>query len=424
VRGLAARATPTIPDLEAAVGQVLDRRLQAGSDRPLAVALSGGGDSLALALMAAAWAKAAGRPLRVLTVDHGLRPESVRWTQACAASAQRLGAAFQAVAWTGPKPATGLPAAARAARHRLLADAARTDGARVILMGHTADDAAEARRMRAEGASTPEPREWAPSPAWPEGRGVFLLRPLLAVARADLRGWLAARGEAWIDDPANDDLRYARARARRAGGETAAGPEPPDAALLARTAEPTPEGGLTIVREALRAADPAAARRFLAAACLCAAGTGRPPAAERVLRIAERIAQRDGAFTTTLAGARIEAGAEIVRFLREAGEAARGGLAPLSLAPGETGVWDGRFEIAAERPADIRRLAGLAVRLPREQLARLRALPPAARLGLPALVENGRVFCPLLADVPRIRIAPLAQDRLLAACGAVEAEPA
>jgi tRNA(Ile)-lysidine synthase len=423
VRGLTARNSDAVPDLPAAVGRILDRRLRRDSGRPLAVALSGGGDSLALALMAAAWAKAADRPLLVLTVDHRLRRESAGWTAACAATAARIGAEFEAFAWEDEKPDAGLPAAARAARHRLLAEAARQAGARVILMGHTADDVAEAWRMREAGSTTPEPREWGPSPSWPQGRGVFLLRPLLGVSRAALRAWLADRGERWIDDPANDDLRYARARARRAAAAASASPEPADAAPLARAAEPVWDGGLSVARALLRAAEPAAARRFVAAACLCAAGTDRPPAGDRVLRLIERLAGH-GPVATTLAGARIEAEAGTARFGREAGEAARGGLAPLRLAPGETGVWDGRFEIAAERAVEIRRLAGLAVRLPRDQLARLRSLPPAARLGLPALVEGGRVFCPLLADVPRVRIAALSHERLLAACGAVEAEPA
>jgi len=293
----------------------------------------------------------------------------------------------------------------------------------VILMGHTADDIAEAGRMRAEGSTTPEPREWGPSPAWPRGRGVFLLRPLLGVSRASIRAWLAARGETWIEDPANDDLRYARARARRASTAPAEPAEAADAAPLARLAHPTPDGGLSLPRAALRDAEPAAARRLLAAACLCAAGASRPPAAERGLRLLQRLVA-PGDVTATLAGARIQADAQSVRFLREAGEAARGGMAPLRLEPGETGVWDGRFEIAADRPADIRRLAGLAARLPREQLARLRALPPASRLALPALVEDDRVFCPLLAEMPWIRVTPLAHPRLLAACGAVEREPA
>ncbi|MDO9249546.1 MAG: ATP-binding protein, partial [Phenylobacterium sp.] len=124
--------------LTAAVHEVLDRRLLSASPAPIAVALSGGGDSLALTLMVADWAKVRGRSLLVLTVDHGLRAESAAWTRSCAATADRLGADFQALAWEGDKPATGLPAAARSARHRLIADAARAAGAKVVLMGHTA----------------------------------------------------------------------------------------------------------------------------------------------------------------------------------------------------------------------------------------------------------------------------------------------
>ncbi|MBS0363877.1 MAG: tRNA lysidine(34) synthetase TilS [Proteobacteria bacterium] len=374
--------------MAATVGAVLDRRLRRDSPRPLAVALSGGGDSLALALTAARWAKDAGRRLLVLTVDHGLRPESVAWTRTCAAIAARLHADFQALTWTGEKPATGLPAAARAARHALLADAARCAGARVILMGHTASDVEEAARMRAAGSTTPDPREWAPSPAWPEGRGVFLLRPMLGLSRADIRAWLSAGGETWIDDPANDDLRYARPRARQA--QASSGVEvlhpPPDVRGLASACRPDAEGVLTSRRADLAAAQPAALARFVAAACLSAAGTTRPPSRDSAARLAARLAA-DEVFVATLAGARIEAGSEAVRFRREPGEAARGGLQPLHLKAGETGVWDGRFEMTAEHDLQVR---------------------AAGRSTLP--------------DIAGAR--PLAHDRLLAACGVVEREPA
>lgn len=403
-----AASPPGILDLDAIAGEVLDRRLAAGSARPVAVALSGGGDSVALLAVAARWARACGRPLLVLNVDHRLQPESAGWTEACAARAADLGAEFKSLAWTGGKPLRGLPAAARAARHARLADAAREAGARVILMGHTADDVREARAMRATGSTTPDPREWAPSPAWPEGRGVFLLRPLLAVARADIRAWLAARGERWIEDPANADLRYARARARQTPGALA---DPRDPVLprdLAALCRMDGAGVLTIGRAALRS-DPRNAPAFIGAACLCAAGATRPPAAARLHALSTCLLG-ETTFAATLAGARIEAGGAEVLFLREPGEAARGGLAPLAIAAYETDVWDGRLEI--DGPVEVRPVAGRAATLSAADRRTLSAFPAKARAAMPMDAD---------ALVPA---RPLALARLHAACGLVEREPA
>ncbi|MES2343291.1 MAG: tRNA lysidine(34) synthetase TilS [Pseudomonadota bacterium] len=398
--------------LTAEVHEVLDRRLLSPSPAPIVVALSGGGDSLALALIAADWARAHGRSLLILTVDHRLRAESAAWTQACAATARRLGAGFRALAWEGEKPATGLPAAARTARHRLIADAAREAGAKVVLMGHTASDRLEATAMRQAGATTPSPREWSPSPVWPEGRDVFLLRPLLTRTRADIRAWLAERGETWIEDPANEDVRFARARARAglSGAETDEVATVPDLADLARAATDL-AGGLALPRAALLKAP----RAFLAIACLCAAGTARPPRSDRLARLAPSLS---GDFTATLAGARIEADGDQVRFLRDAG---RQGLTPLTLAAGATGVWDGRFEITTERPVTIQALAGQAAGLPASQRATLQRLPAGARGTLPFIAGEGS---PMLTQIPDLSARPLALDRLRAACGVVEREPA
>jgi tRNA(Ile)-lysidine synthase len=411
-------------DPSAAVAAVLDRRLDAASVRPLAVALSGGGDSVALLLAARHWAEARGRPLVALNVDHRLQPASAAWTQACAELAVRLGAGFRALAWTGEKPQRGAPAAARAARHRLLAEAARACGARVILLGHTADDVAEARAMRRAGSTTPEPREWSPSPVWPEGRGIFLLRPLLALRRAALRDWLAGQGASWIEDPANADLRYARARARAglagAGEIPLAQAAPLRLATLGRIA---PWGGVALAREAWRTPAADEAERWLGLACVCAGGGARLPAGAARERLAERLGG-SAPLTATLAGARVEADAGEIRIVREAGEARRGGLAPLALPAGEPAVWDGRFELTSRVAGlEARPLAGLARRLPPDQQRALAALPAAARPGLPAVVDRtGGVSSPLLGASP-VACVPLAEARLRAAAGLVEREP-
>lgn len=400
--------------LTSQVHAVLDRRLKPRSVAPIAVALSGGGDSHALTLMAAEWAASRGRSLLVLNVDHQIHPRSRAWTAACAGLAERLGASFRALAWEGEKPPHGLQAAARIARHGLLAQAAREAGASVILLGHTAGDLHEAAAMRAEGSTTPSPREWAPSPAWPEGRGVFLLRPMLGLGRADLRDWLRARGESWIDDPSNDDMRFARARARAAGPKGAAAPDAPPEQTAAQVlpAEVDRAGVITMPRSGLPG-------RLTAAACLCAAGSSQPPRGDRLARIQTLIVSAAGGVAT-LAGARIEAAGEVVRFMREPG---RGAAPVLDLATGLTGVWDGRFELAADRPMRVAQLAGHMARLDPSERRALQTIPAKARGGLPVVIEDRRVRCPALAPVAGLEIRCLVSERLLAACGAIECEP-
>ena len=400
--------------VEAAARAAFDRRLDRTAPGPLAVGFSGGGDSLALLILTLAWGRAHKRPVLALTVDHQLQPASAGWTASAVATARRLGALARALAWEGPKPETGLPAAARDARHRLLADAARAAGAQVLLLGHTADDRAEAAAMRAEGSSVGDPRDWSPSPVWPEGRGVFLARPLLTTSRADLRRFLRKRGEGWLDDPANDDPRFARARARL----SAANEAPP--LDFENHEAPRDLGALTGDDGVIALPRAALTPTTLAAACLCAAGHDRPPRRREIDALMARLTT-DGAVTATLAGARIEADDATVRVAREAG---RKGVPEVILPIGDVTIWDGRFEILADEPGLIvRGLSGLAARLPPEQRAALARIPAFARAALPAVVSTeGAVTCPILAERPGMRIASLVTARFAAACGVVTRE--
>lgn len=415
------RLTTAAADLPGGVHAVLDRRLRRESAAPIAIGLSGGGDSHALTLAAASWARQHGRRLVVLTVDHQLRPESRDWTRACAALATRHGLEFHALDWAGDKPAQGLPAAARAARHRLLADAARKIGAHVVLLGHTASDLDEAAAMRAGGSSTPSPREWSPSPVWPQGRDIFLLRPMLGLDRAYIRDWLAAKGETWIEDPSNSDLRFARPRARAAmtaGGAAPSAEPSDDLAQLARRAAVRPAGVISLLRMDLAAPE---APKLIAAASLCAAGTARPPRGDRLERLT--LALRGNApVTATLCGARIEADTHEARFMREAGEIRRGGLPELDLQ--DQDVWDGRFEICSPQAVRIVALAGHAASLPAAERDALRSIPAHARGGLPVIIAaDGAVTCPVLNSSGPVSVRSLAHDRLLAACSVIVREP-
>ena len=420
------------------------RRLDAASPAPLALALSGGGDSLALLHLACAWARKGGRPVLALTLDHRLNPDSADWTRFAADAARAAGAQWRGLSWDGPKPSTGLPAAARAVRHALIAEAAREAGAGVVLFGHTADDVAEAALMRA--TDVPDLgtlREWSPSPAWPEGRGVFLLRPLLGISRGALRGWLQARKLDWLEDPANEDQRFARARARtalstahpgesrdpgvffgeRAGFRKNLGPGfRRDERDWGGEAVVGPDGSISIPRQAIVHADPEAARRFLAAALLCASGGVRPPRTVALDRLLARLAAEE-TVTATLAGSRVVAEGETVRFGREAG---RKGLESRALDPGRMQVWDGRFEVQADAPGlTLRSLAGFAARLSKTDRAALTAIAAAFRPALPVLSDDaGSVALPGPLGSGAGRIRALAGGRLAAACGLIAQESA
>ncbi len=362
----------------------------------MTVALSGGGDSVALLMLAVDWARANGRRVLALTVDHGLNPESRDWSRQCETVARTAGADWRELRWTGDKPATGLPAAARKARHALLADAARAAGAAVILLGHTADDVAESDLIRAEGTPIGRLREWAPSPAWPEGRGLMLLRPLLGERRAMLRDLMTSRGLDWIEDPANADLRFARARARAALRGADAG-SASDAAEVQRpwTWRAHWSGAFEVDREMSPA--------FLAALALSAAGTDRPPRGERVQRLRNRLAA-PGDFGATLAGAAFSTWRDRVLVGREAG---RTGLPSLRLEAGRPEAWDGRFQITAVASAVVVAAGGCRDALSDQDREVTRRVRQGDAAALPVLVRDDG-SAPVLAwrDAEVVTLAP------------------
>lgn len=185
-------------------------------DKPIALAVSGGGDSIALLEMTHDWAVRAGRELTVFTVDHGLRAASQDEAAQVAAHCDRLGHRHATLNWNAPKPSQS---AARAARYRLLCHAARQHGATCILLGHTRDDVVETalirRRRGVRDATVAGPVPVSPAPVWPEGRGISLIRPLLYESREDLRAFLADRDTTWAEDPSNDAAAFERVRVRQ-----------------------------------------------------------------------------------------------------------------------------------------------------------------------------------------------------------------
>jgi len=212
----------------------------------LVLAVSGGPDSTALMCLAARWAASLKRKPKLLavTIDHGLRAESKREATGVARLARKLKVPHRTLRWTGKKPKTGLPQAARQARYRLLGDAARKSGAAHVLTAHTLDDQAETvliRLLRGSGmtglgamqkVSVIPGRALArtrnPDTSTEQGSGfrvrgqeaaprnddILLVRPLLEIPKARLIATLKATKISFAEDPTNRDPRFTSARLR------------------------------------------------------------------------------------------------------------------------------------------------------------------------------------------------------------------
>lgn len=407
---------------------------------------------MALLHLAADWARRRGRRLLTVTVDHGLNPDSPTWGQTCRCACEALGVDWIERRWEGDKPATGLTAAARAARHGLIAETAHEAGAKVVLLAHTADDIAESDWMRAQGTTLGALREWSPSPVWPQGRGLMLLRPLLGERREDLRTFLTARGAGWVEDPSNADVRFGRSRARAALNPLPAG----DGLRLAEHSEASSRKGeglalpvgpgqvntspLAASRRpldrakadrltALGRSSPlplgegfavgrAVSERVLAATLVCVSGTSQPPRGDRLEPLAVRIAAGED-FIATLSGARIVAQAGAVLIGREPGDLRRRQVPDVQLEPGRAAVWDGRYELTtSESGWTVTSAQGRLAALSDADRAILKTAPGWARPALPVLIRDDRP-APVLAwrAAEVLALAPRRLDLALSALG-------
>ena len=188
----------------------------------LVLAVSGGPDSTALMVLATRWRDSLKTKPKLIavTIDHGLRKESKREAAGVARLARKLKIAHRTLRWNGRKPSTGVQEAARAARYRLLGDAARKAKATHILTAHTLDDQAETVLIRmARGSGLTGLRAMAKVSPLPvaqraEDAEIYLVRPLLDVPKSRLVATLRAAKIDYADDPSNRDPRFTRVRLR------------------------------------------------------------------------------------------------------------------------------------------------------------------------------------------------------------------
>ncbi|MHA1597976.1 MAG: tRNA lysidine(34) synthetase TilS [Alphaproteobacteria bacterium] len=326
----------------------------------LAVAVSGGPDSMALTLLADAWARRRGGRITALTVDHGLRPESAAEAARVGGWLAGRGIAHEILVWDDDKPVTGVQAKARAARYRLLGDWCRRAGVLHVLLAHQQDDQAETFMLRLGAGSGVD--GLAAMSGVRETSHMRLLRPLLTVPRRALLATLTGHGQDWIDDPSNDDPTYARVRIRQslargdgvdipilaettirmAGARMAL--ESEASRQMARCCRVLGSGYARLDAGALFDSEDEISLRVLARVLMCIGGREHAPALAKLERLHDSL---KGATLGRLPGAtlgrcRVVADAPGgISVFRES----RGLPVPLRIDAGQTVHWDGRFSL-------------------------------------------------------------------------------
>ena len=372
---------------------------------PIAVAVSGGADSIALLRLLKDWAQSAGSPMTALTVDHGLRPgsadESVRVGRWCAA----MGVAHDILRWAGDKPVHRLQEEARRARYALLEGWCVRNGVGELFVAHTENDQAETFLFRMSRGSGPDGLAAMPLVSFRDR--IRVVRPLLAVGRPRLEATLRAAGQDWVEDPGNTDRRYARVRIRqrlaelgahgvsassvagtaRIFGRLRADREKRIADLAAEIVALHPEGYADIDRPGLMAADPDIAQALLIALIALIGGREFAPKRARSAGVFRDLADGPEKRTRTLGNCVIAATQGRIRLWREFGTVRE----KMPAAAASRVTWDGRFLLdllpaAAPDGAYVSALGkagweAIAGEVDREY----RRIPGPVRYGLPAV---------------------------------------
>jgi len=360
---------------------------------PVAVACSGGGDSIALLYLTV---RALGAPrVTVLSVNHNLRPEAADEIGLVARHCATLGVAHRALDWHW-SGVGNVQAAAREGRRAALV--AATAGP--ILMGHTADDQAETVLLRlARGSGVDGLAGIRPV----SGR---VIRPLLGETRADLREWLRAEGVDWADDPSNEDPRFDRIRARKMADALAdlglsrarllqtAELMQDEADVLAyaaldwaKTHVRADAGDLLFDAAAARAAPLALLSRILAAAVQWMSASPYKPRRQATQNWLEQATAQGSA---PLGGVAMTVRDGAIRLSRERHAAARCEKSSL------TGLWDHRWQISGPVQSGTLRIAALGDRLRDCPDWRSTGLPRRSLESTPAIfVDGGFVAAPL-----------------------------
>jgi tRNA(Ile)-lysidine synthase len=368
----------------------------------IALAVSGGPDSMALAWGACAVWGAKNMPAFI--VEHGLRPESAAEAETVKERLWAMGLGAEILRWEHGEVDSRLHVRAREARYELLLSACRRAGADVLLLAHHKDDQAETILMRlAKGSGL-----WGLGGMRGETlrEGVRVIRPLLNIEKKQLEATCTANDIPFVRDPSNEKEKYARGRLRRVAEALAAegftkdrlvdfgarAAEAADAldyyahAFLRQSARPVAGGAIEMERGALAALPRAVVLEVLALALQALHPQTYAPERKALVRLAGFLTAEDQAGAATLHGCLVQKRKNHLLFLREPEAITEKRLAEAE----KTLLWDARFYVqcpAQSEGLEIRKLGSQPRGILKSLAPELRKKVPSGRVraGLPAL---------------------------------------
>ena len=382
-------------------------------ERPphIAIAVSGGGDSIALTYLANEWVKSKGGQITALTVDHGLRSDSRSEAEMVGGRINALGITHHTLSWQGSKPKSRIQAMARDARYRLMDEWCKENAVLHLLVAHTENDQAETYLMRKDHNSGPD--GLAAMSQILELSHCRLLRPLLTENAKDLRQFLKGQKAEWVEDPSNQDPKFERVRMRSRikdekipcfdaaataaqFGNSRLHNSRALSALIARGVQLSPLGFASVDLSALTNASTNDVIRLFARVLMTVGG--RPYAPNRI-KLESLVSKllNDGVSSITGGGCQIIQRRDGFLITRE-----KRGL-PLSVVvnPRETIHWDHRFKMTfghglllrqgdvVVRPLEDQDLEQVKLHMGKTQLKKIKAV---IRRSLPVICDDVGVF--------------------------------
>lgn len=387
------------------IEELKEKLLALGVDlsAPFAVAVSGGADSLALALLMSQICK-----IETVTVDHGLRAEAADEARFVGEVMARHSIAHTILQWKGDKPTANVQAAARTARYELIQKWCVEKKITNLVLAHHMDDQAETFLMRlSRGSGVYGLASMAEqSPLMGSLGSIMLLRPLLHINKERLKATLVSMKQDWVEDPSNEDLQYDRIKAREYLSN------PPllnlDSLKLAQTAErmqrakealdhyasellaaavvvyPAGYAGLDV--NILRSAPEETGLRAFARLVRHISGGAYSPRLNKLERAYKALSQSDFSGQTLL-GCQLSVSDTTVLVAREFDA-----VDPLPWS--EQGLWDGRFIISQSGQGQVKKLGedGWMQIKAMDSNLKNTAIAYNTRLSLPTLWHEGKVI--------------------------------